>query len=74
MKAISAAQRSSIISLLNDGYSLRQIRDKTGLGKSTVGRISKKCWETRKTVQEAALPSFLLVTDTQLFNKFTLGG
>jgi transposase len=42
MKAISAAQCSSIMSLLNDGYSLCQIQDRTGLGKSTVGRISKE--------------------------------
>jgi transposase len=42
MKAISTAQRSSVISLLNEGYSLRQIQDRVGLGKSTVGRISKE--------------------------------
>ena len=42
MKAISTAQCSSVISLLNEGYSLYQIQDKTGLGKSTVRRISKE--------------------------------
>ena len=42
MKAISDAQCSSVISLLNEGYSLHQIKDKTGLGNSTVGRISKE--------------------------------
>ena len=42
MKAISAAQCSSVISLLNQGYSLHQIQDRTSLGKSTVGRISKE--------------------------------
>ena len=42
MKAISTAQHSSVISLLNEGYSLHQIQNKTGLGESTVGRISKE--------------------------------
>ena len=42
MKAISAAQCSSVTSLLNEGYSLHQIQDRTGLGKSTMGRISKE--------------------------------
>ena len=39
MKATSTAQRSSV---LNEGYSLCQIQDRTGLGKYTVGRISKE--------------------------------
>jgi transposase len=42
MKAISTAQCSSVISLLNEGYSLCQIQDGVGLGKSTVGRINKE--------------------------------
>ena len=42
MKAISTAQHSSVIPLLNEQYSLHQILNKTGLGKSTVGRISKE--------------------------------
>ena len=42
MKAIFTAQHSSVISLLNEGHSLCQIQDRTGLRKSTVGRISKE--------------------------------
>ena len=42
MKPTSAAQCASVASLLNDGYSLCQIQAKTGLGKSTVGRIGKE--------------------------------
>ena len=42
MKSISTAQHSSVISLLNEGYSHCQIQSKTGLGKGTVGRISKE--------------------------------
>ena len=42
MRPISAAQHSSVVSLLNEGYSQCQIQAKTGLGKDTVGRISKE--------------------------------
>ena len=42
MKSISAAQHSSVVSLLNEGYSHCQIQAKTGLGKGTIGRISKE--------------------------------
>ena len=42
MRPISAAQHSSIVSLLNEGYSQHQIQAKTGLEKSTIGRISKE--------------------------------
>ena len=42
MKAISAEKCSSIISLLNKGYSHHAIQARTGLGKGTVYRISKE--------------------------------
>ena len=42
MQPISSSQRSTIISLPSEGYSLRQIQSKTGLGKSTIGRIHKE--------------------------------
>ena len=41
MKATSVANRTSVISLLEQGYSVRDIEKRTGLGKSTVGRIEK---------------------------------
>ena len=41
MKATSTANCASVISLLEQGYSLRDIERRTGLGKSTVGRIKK---------------------------------
>ena len=37
----NTTQRSTVISLLKEGYSLRQIESKTGLGRSTIGRIKK---------------------------------
>ncbi|KAG6883781.1 hypothetical protein C0992_007839 [Termitomyces sp. T32_za158] len=42
MKATSLSQRSTVTSLLAQGYSLHQIEAKTGLGKSTIGRNSRE--------------------------------
>src|SRR5260370_17146706 len=42
MKPTSSAKCSAVISLLQEGYSLHQIESKTGLGKSTIGRIKKE--------------------------------
>ncbi len=42
MRSISSIKRSSVISLLQQGYSLRQIESRTGVGKSTIGRIKKE--------------------------------
>ena len=38
------------------------------------GVLVKKCEETSKTIVEAALPSFLVMTDIQFFNKSALEG
>jgi transposase len=35
-------QHFTVISLLQEGYSLHQVQSKTSLGKSTIGRIKKK--------------------------------
>ena len=42
MKATSAANHASVLSLLEQGYSIRDIERRTGLGKSIVGRIKKE--------------------------------
>ena len=42
MKSISAAKRSSVVSLLNEGYSHHQVQARTGLGKGTIGSISQE--------------------------------
>ena len=42
MKPTSSTKHSAVISLLQEGYSLRQIESKTGLGKSIIGRINKE--------------------------------
>ena len=41
MKATSAANHASVLSLLEQGYSVRDIERRTGLEKSTVGRIKE---------------------------------
>ena len=42
MHSISSAQCSTIISLLHKHYSIYEIQFKTGVGKSTIGRIKKE--------------------------------
>ncbi|KAG5347055.1 hypothetical protein C0989_000211, partial [Termitomyces sp. Mn162] len=42
MKATFPAQCSTVASLLAQWYSLHQIEAETGLGKSTIGRISRE--------------------------------
>ena len=62
MKPISAAQCSSIVFYLNEGYSHCQIQAKTGVGKGTVGRISKEV-ENDKENNHAGRPSKLSTCD-----------
>ena len=61
MRSISAAQHSFIISLLNEGYSHCQIQERTGLGKDTVGRISKEV-EGNKENNSGGCPSKLTIS------------
>ena len=48
MKAISAEKHSSVISLLNMGYSHHPVQAKTSPGKDTIGRISKEMEEDKE--------------------------
>ena len=64
MKSISAEKRSSVLSLLNEGYSHRQIQSRTGLGKGTIGRISKEV-EGDKENHLGGRPSKLSPRDKQ---------
>ena len=41
IKATSVVNCTSVITLLEQGYSVRDIEKRTGLGKSTLGRIKK---------------------------------
>jgi transposase len=62
MRPISAAQHSSITVLLNDGYSHCQIQAKTGLGKGTIGKVSKEV-EANKENNTGGRPSKLSARD-----------
>src|ERR1700678_1318591 len=62
MKATSVANHTSVISLLEQGYSVRDIEKRTGLGKSTVGRI-KKGMDTDKENNLGGHPSKLSAHD-----------
>ena len=62
MKPISAAQCFSVVSLLNEGYSQCQIQARTGLGRGTVGRISKKVEENKEN-HSGGCPSKLSTRD-----------
>ena len=42
MKATSGANHASVLSLLEQGYSVRDIERRTGLGKYTVGRKNQE--------------------------------
>ena len=64
MKAISSAQHNSVVSLLNEGYSQCQIKDKTGLGKGTISRIIKEV-DRNKENNPGDCPSKLSAHDKQ---------
>ena len=73
MKPTSATQRSTVISLLNEGYSLHQIESKTGLGRSTIGRIKKET-DLDKENSKGGHPSKLSSPDTQsIIHQITTG-
>ena len=73
MRPISTAQHSSIVSLLNEGYSQCQIQAKTGLGKGTIGRISKEV-EGNKENNPAGRPSKLSTCDKKtIIRQITTG-
>ena len=75
MRPISTVQHSFIVSLLivNEGYSQHQIQAKTGLGKGTVGRISKEV-EGDKENHAGGCPSKLSAHDKKtIIRQITTG-
>ena len=64
MKPTSSSQRSIVISLLIEGYSVCQIESKTGLGRSTIGRIKKEV-DLDKENSKGGHPSKLSHCDKQ---------
>ena len=64
MKSISTEKCFSVVSLLNEGYSHHQIQARTGLGKGTIGRISKEV-EGNQENHPGGRPSKLSPCDKQ---------
>ena len=64
MKSISAEKHSSVVSLLNEGYSHHQIQARSGVGKGTIARISKEV-EGNKENHPGGHPSKLSPHDKQ---------
>ena len=73
MKPTSAIQHSTVISLRKEGYSVCQIESKTGLGRSTTGRIKKKT-DLDKENSKGGCLSKLSSDDTQsIIHQITTG-
>ena len=64
MKPTSSAQHSTVISLLKEEYSVHQVQFKTGLGRSTIGRIKQKM-DLDKENSKGGHPSKLSSCDKQ---------
>jgi transposase len=64
MKPTFSSQHSTVISLLLEGYSVHQIQSKTGLEKSTIGRIKKEV-DSDKENSKGGCPSKLSSHDRQ---------
>ena len=73
MKPTSATQHSTVISLLKEEYSVCQIEFKTGLERSTIGKIKKKT-DLDKEDSKGGCPSKLSSCDTQsIIHQITTG-
>ena len=73
MHLIPSAQHSTIISLLHEHYSVCEIQSKTGIGKSTIGRIKKQV-DTNKENNKGGWPSKLSPYDKwSILHQITTG-
>ena len=73
MKPTSSAKCFIVTSLLQEGYSLHQIKSKTGLGKSTIGRIKKEV-DGDKENSKGGCPSKLTAGDKRsIIHQITSG-
>ena len=64
MRPISTTKRSSVLSLLEQGYSHRQIHNRTGVGMGTISRISREV-NTNKENNSGGRPAKLSAHDKQ---------
>ena len=73
MHPISSAQHSTIISLLHEHYSVCEIQSKTGLGRSTIGRVKKEV-DSGKENSKGGHPSKLSPYDKKsILHQITTG-
>ena len=61
MRPTSAAKHSSVLSLLEQGYSYRQIHNKTSISLGTISKIGKEVDANKEAILVAIPPSFLPV-------------
>ncbi len=73
MYSTSSTQCSSVISLFNKGYSLRQIQSKTGLGKSTIERIKKEMDGDKENSKECRLFKLSHYDKQSILHQITTG-
>src|ERR1700678_3815853 len=64
MRPISTAKRSSVLSLLKQGYSHHQIHNRTGVGIGTISRIGREV-DTNKENNPGGRPAKLSARDKQ---------
>ena len=64
MRPISTTKHSSVLSLLEQGYSHHQIHDRTGVGIGTISRISREV-NTNKENNSGGCPAKLSTCDKQ---------
>jgi len=73
MRPIPPAQRATVISLLHEDYSVRQIQSQTGIGKSTIGRIKQEA-KLDKENNKGGRPSKLSLRDkNSIIRQITTG-
>jgi transposase len=73
MHPISSAQHSTIISLLHEHYSVCEIQSRTGLGRSTIGRVKKEV-DSNKENSKGGRPSKLSPHDKKsILRQITTG-
>ena len=73
MKPTSSTKCSTVTSLLQEGYYLHQIQSKTGLGKSTIGRIKKEVDEDKENNKGGCPPKLSSGDKWSIIHQITSG-
>ncbi|KAF8489170.1 hypothetical protein F5888DRAFT_1930112 [Russula emetica] len=73
MCSTSPTQHTTVISHLHEGYSLRQIQSKTGLGRSTIQRIKKELNEDKENLKGGRPPKLTYRDKQSIMRQITTG-